>query len=191
MFHEQFGDEQCGFRRGRGCVDQVFAMRQVYEKYLEKGQDVLWAFMNLEKAYDRINREGLWNVLRVYGLAGRLLKGVKCFYVNSRTCVRVGNSVSDWFPPRIGLRQGCVMSPWLFNVYMDGVVREVNARMLGKGLSLINADGKEWSLNQLLFPDDSALVADSEERLRQLVEEIGRMCTRRIFIVNESKSKVM
>ncbi len=56
-------------------------------------------------------------------LGGRLLKGVKSFYVNSRACVRVENGVSDWFPVQIGLQQGCVMSPWLFNVYMDGVVR--------------------------------------------------------------------
>ena len=52
------------------------------------------------------------------------------FYVDSRACVRVGNdvTVSEWFPVDVGLRQGCVMSPWLFNVYLDGMVREVNDR---------------------------------------------------------------
>ncbi len=57
--------------------------------------------------------------------------------------LRVGNGVSDWFPVRVGLRQGCVMSPCLFNFDLDGVVREVNARMLGRSLSLVNADGRE------------------------------------------------
>ena len=47
---------------------------------------------------------------------------MQSFYVDSRACVRVGNDVSEWFPVNVGLRQGCVMSPWLFNVYMDGVV---------------------------------------------------------------------
>ena len=56
---------------------------------------------------------------------------LKSFYVDSRTCVRVGNDVSEWFPVNVRLRQGCVMSPWLFNVYMDCVVREVNVRVLG------------------------------------------------------------
>ena len=79
----------------------------------------------------------------------------------------------------------------LFNVYMDGVVREVNARMLGRGLSLVGENGREWRLNQLLFADDTALLADSEEKLRQLVEEFGRVCSRRKLKVNESKSKVM
>ncbi len=60
-------DEQGGFRRGRGCVDQIFAVRQVCKKYLAKGKDVFWVFMDLEKACDRIVREGLWTVLRLYG----------------------------------------------------------------------------------------------------------------------------
>ena len=54
----------------------------------------------------------------------------KSFYVDSRAYVRVGNDVSEWFPVNVGLRQGCVMSPWLFNAYMDGVVREVNVTVL-------------------------------------------------------------
>ncbi len=114
-------------------------MKSIWQKARKCfGHSWIW-----KKTYDRIDREGLWTVLRLYGLGGRLLKGVKSFYKNSRACVRVGNGVSDWFSVRIGLRQGCVMSPWLFNVYMDGIVREVHARLLGRGLSLVNADGRE------------------------------------------------
>ena len=72
----------------------------------------------------------MWQMQRVYGVGGKLLKAVQSFYVDSRACVRVGMDVSEWFPVNIGLRQGCVMSPCLFNVYMDGVVREVNAAVL-------------------------------------------------------------
>ncbi len=64
-------------------------------------------------------------------------------------CVRVGIGVSSWFRVRVGLRKGCVMSPWLFNIYMDGVVMKVNVRMLGIGLSLVNADCREWNLSCL------------------------------------------
>ena len=60
------------------------------------------------------------------------------------------------------------MSPWLFNVYMDDVVQEVNVRFLGKGLELLSANGGRFDLNQLLFADDTALVADSEEKLCRL-----------------------
>ena len=72
--------------------------------------------------YDTIDRHGMRQMLRVYGVRGKLLKAVQSFYVDSRACVRVGNDVRKWFPVNVGLRQGCVMSPWLFNVYMDSVV---------------------------------------------------------------------
>ncbi len=72
-------EEQCGFRVGRGCVDQVFAVRQVCEKYVAKGKDVYWAFMDLEKVYDRVDRDAMWQVLRLYGVVGKLWKAVKSF----------------------------------------------------------------------------------------------------------------
>ena len=83
--------------------------------------------------------------------------------------------MSEWFPVRVGLRQGCVMSPWLFNLYIDGVIREVNARVLGRGLKLVDGNDNEWELNQLLFADDTVVVADSERKLCQLVAEFGRV----------------
>ena len=99
--------------------------------------------------------------------------------------------MSEWFPVNVGLRQGCVMFPWLFNVYMDSVVREVNVRMLGKGLELLSANCDRFEINQLLFADDTALVADSEEKLCRLVCEFGRVCERKKFRVNVGKSKIM
>ena len=83
------------------------------------------------------------------------------------------------------------MSPWLFNVYMDGVVREVNVRVLWKGLELQSVIGGRFEINQLLFADDTTLVADSEEKLYRLVGEFGRVCERRKLKVNVDKSKVM
>ena len=82
------------------------------------------------------------------------------------------------------------MSLWLFNVYMDGVVREVNVRVLGKGLKLLSANGGRFEINQMLFADDTALVADSE-KLCRLVSEFGRVCESRKLRVNVGKSKVM
>ena len=133
----------------------------------------------------------MWQMLRVYGVGGKLLKAVQSFYLDSRACVRVGKDVSEWFPVNVALRQGCVMSPWLFNVYMDFVVREVNVRVRGKGLEQLSANGGSFEINQLLFADDTALVADSEEKLGRLVSEFGRVCERRKLRMNVGKSKVM
>ena len=94
------------------------AVRQVCEKYLANGKDLFWAFMDLEKAYDTIDRHGMGQMLRVHGVRGKLLKAEQSFYVDSRAYIGVGNDVSEWFPVNVGLRQGSVMSPWLFNVYI-------------------------------------------------------------------------
>ena len=99
--------------------------------------------------------------------------------------------MSEWFPANAALRQGCVMSLLLFNVYMDGVDREVNARVLGKALELLSVNCGRFEINQLLFADDTALVTDSEEKLCILVRELCKVYERRKFRVNVHKSKGM
>ena len=95
--------------------------------------------------------------------------------------------MSEWFLVNVGLRQGCVMSPWLFNVNMDGVVREVNVRVLGKRMEWLSANIGRFEINQLLFADNAALVADQEEK----VSEFGGECERKKLKVNVGMSKVM
>ena len=104
-------EEKCGFWQGRRCMDQVFAVRQVCEKYLANGTDVFWALKDLEKEYDTIDWHGMRQMLRLHGVRGKVLKAVQSFYKDSKTCVQVGNDVSEWFPVNVGLRQCCVMSP--------------------------------------------------------------------------------
>ena len=94
-------------------------------------------------------------------------------------------------PLNVGLKQGCVISPWLFNAYMDGVVREVNVRVLFERAIAAECDWYRFEINQLLFADDTALVTDSEEMLCRLVSEFGRVCERRKLRMNVGKSKVM
>ena len=78
---------------------------------------------------------------------------------------------SEWFHVRVGLRQGCVMSPWLFNMYMEGVVKELKRRVMERGVALrISGEGREWEVNELVFVDDTTLVTDSE-KLSSLVKK--------------------
>ena len=84
-----------------------------------------------------------------------------------------------------------MMSPWLFNIYMDVVVREVYARAEGDGVNLVGVDGRGWELCQVLFADHTTLVADLEDKLQKLVEEFGRVCEKRKVKVNMNRSKVM
>ena len=82
----------------------------VCENYLANWKDVFWASVDLEKAYDTIDQHSMWQMLRVYGVGGKLLKAVRSFFINSRVCVRVGNDVSEWFLVNVGLRRLCGVS---------------------------------------------------------------------------------
>ncbi len=72
-------EEQGGFRKGRGCVDKICAMMLV-EEYFRKGKKLYSAFTDLEKTYDRVDREALWSVLKIYGVGRQLLKEIHAFY---------------------------------------------------------------------------------------------------------------
>ena len=186
------GEEQCGFRSGRGCVDQVFVLKQMSEKCVDKNKSLYVAYMDLEKAYDRIDREAMWRVLGMYGINGQLMKAVQSLYEKSEACVRVCREEGDWFEVGVGLRQGCVMSPWLFNLFMDAVMKEVREKAGDVGVMLRDVrQNVEWKVEWLMFADDTVLVGDSEEKLERLVQEFGRVCQRRKLAVNVTKSKVM
>ena len=86
---DMIGEEQGAFRSGRGCVDQIFTLKQMSEKMREKKKSLYLGFMDLQQAYDRINLEALWKVLMLYGVSGRLLNGTKSMYVDSVACVRI------------------------------------------------------------------------------------------------------
>ena len=106
-------------------------------------------------------------------VCSKLLKAVQSFNADSRACIRIGNEVSEWFSVKFGVRQGCVMSPWLFNLNMDGVVREVQAKTLGRGAQLVGTSQEMWEVSQLLFADNTVFIADSKKKLERLVEFIG------------------
>ncbi len=78
--------EQGGFRKGGGCVDQIFAMEVLVGEYLGRARKLFSAFMDLEKAYDRVNREILWSVLKICGVGRQLSKGIQAFYRDKCMC---------------------------------------------------------------------------------------------------------
>ena len=107
----EIGEEQSGFRQDTGCMDQVFVVNQVSEKYLKNAKDGFWEFWDLEKSYDTIDRHGLKQMLRMCGVVGKLFQAVHSLYMNCRACVQMANDVSQWFPVNVGLKQGSVMHP--------------------------------------------------------------------------------
>ena len=127
-------DEQGGFKEGRRCVGQIFTPKHISEKVREKICSVHMGFLDLGKEYDMVNKEALWQVLRMYDVGGsKLLGGVKSRYVNSSACVIVKGGEDERFRRDSRVRQGSIMSLCLFNMYMDGVMKEVKIGMGKRG----------------------------------------------------------
>ena len=103
-------DEQGGFRAGRGCNNQIFAVKKIVEKTIEKDKKTYMAFVDLEKAYDSVSREKLWKVLDEYGVKGKLLRAIQALYVDGKARVKVGRMESKLFGVCRGARQGCTLS---------------------------------------------------------------------------------
>ena len=90
------------------------------EKTIEKDKNTYMAFVDLEKAYDSVSSEKLWTMLDEYGVKGKILRAVQALYVDGRTRVKVGRMESELFGVCRGVRRGCTLSPWLFNVLWIG-----------------------------------------------------------------------
>ena len=105
-------------------MDQIFALQQIFEKSWEYAKKVNACFVNLEKAYDRIiSRDKPGAVLLQYGIDGQLLTAIKSLYMHSEVCVHVDSATTKPFRVSVGLRQGCSLSPILFLIYMDRIVK--------------------------------------------------------------------
>ena len=106
-------------------------MRQLAENMIEKDMKAYAVFVDLQKAYDKVCRKELWEALKRYGVAGDLLRAIRTMYQASEACVRVDGECSEWFEVKQGVSQGCPMSPWLFNIFLDMVVKEARDSFQG------------------------------------------------------------
>ena len=114
----------------------------------------------------------------IYGVGGKLLNGVKSMYDDSEACVRISKVECDWFNVNGGVWQECIVSPWLFNLFIDVVMKELELEVAGDGVRTME-NGREWRVAYLSYAEDLALCGESEESLRGLVERFGRVYKRR------------
>ena len=111
-------------------------------------------------------------------------------YVNSLACVRIKGGESKWFRIDIWVRQGCIMSPWLFKVYMYAVMKEIKMGIGRRGVRFME-NGRECRLPGLLYADDLVLCGELEEDLRAMVGQFVEVCRRRGLKVNAGNLKAM
>ena len=121
-------EAQSGFRKGRGVQDHIFTVKQITEKLLEHNKNTYIAFVDLEKAFDSVPRQRVWVSLKKRGVDQKLINVVLSLYKCTKNKVIYNNNVSEEFVTREGLRQGGVMSPLLFNIYMDEIMKKCNEK---------------------------------------------------------------
>ena len=161
-------DGQCDFRPDRSNTDQIFSLKQIFEKSWEYGKDFFACFVDLEKAYDRVSWDKLWKVLQEFGVDGQLLRANESFYCRPEVCVRVNGKQSKPFHVGVGLRQGYVLSPFLFIVYMNWIKKYSQA---DKYASIGN-----WKISRLLFADNLVLLCSTESGLQRALNSFADAC---------------
>ena len=116
-------DQQAGFCKGRSCTDQIASLRIILEQSLEWNSSLYINFVDYEKAFDSVNRKSLWRLLRLYGVPEKITNIIRNSYEGMTCRVIHGNQVTDAFQVKIGVRQGCLLSPFLFLLTIDWVMK--------------------------------------------------------------------
>ena len=145
----EIDEMQCGSMSGRGTTDAIFIVHQLQEKHLAANKPLYMAFINLEKAFDRVPRDVIWWAMRKLGIDEWLVRLVQSMYKDVRSRVRVGDGYSEKFGVGVGVHQGSVLSPLLFIIVLEALSREF-------------CTGCPW---ELLYADDLMISAGSMEEL--------------------------
>ena len=166
---------QFGFMPGRSTIDAIFILRQLQEKFLGKKKNLYFAFVDLEKAFDRVPRKVLWWAMRKLGIDEWIIRTVQAMYCNAQSKVRVGSSYSEPINVSVGVHQGSVLSFLLFIIVMEA-------------LSIEFRTGCPW---ELLYADDLVIVAESLEELKEKLKLWKDELELKGLKVNVGKTKIM
>lgn len=206
--HNWMPESQNGFRSQRGARDSLFVSRLVSSMAREKGILCYKTFVDLTKAYDKVDRNVLWEVLSRRGVPGKLVDLVKAIHVGSSARVRHEGVFSNSFELCRGLKQGSVFAPILFNVFFGAIIEAVHSRLETEyGMQLkyrIGSDifsasslrGKRLgstkiSVLELLFVDDAAFLADSEEEMQLIVRIVDVVVSAFGQEISRKKTEIM
>jgi hypothetical protein len=181
---DRLQDAQGGFRTKRATVDQGLTLSEALVRRRRQGKPSYLCFVDFRKAFDTIWHDGLYKTLWDEGVKGKAWRVVRSLYSSMHASVKLGTTVSREVHMRQGVRQGCPLSPVLFNFFINKLAKELATS--GFGAKFEGVD-----LPALLYADDVVLCADSPEKLQKLIDILDKFCRRYHMEVNLSKSEVM
>ena len=179
-------DQQAGFRRNRSCTDQIATLRIIVEQSLEWNSSLYVNFVDYEKAFDSVDRETLWQLLRHYGVPLKLVGLIKNSYAGMTCRVVHNGQLTESFSVKTGVRQGCLQSPFLFLLAIDWVMKTATAH---------RRDGIQWTLLEQLddldFADDLALLSHSHQQMQAKTTQIAATSLQTGLKIHEGKTKIL
>ena len=178
---------QIGFRRNHRTADHLLTLRTIVKKYVTIGKKKLFAcFVDFKKAFDSVWHDGLFYKIKKAGISGNILELIFNIYMNTKCAVKQNNAITDFFDYTKGVRQGCPLSPNLFNIYVNDIFNIMNEN--NKSDIFLDKNNK---INALMYADDLILLSESKEGLQIQINKLIDYCKKWQLEINEKKTKVM
>ena len=137
------------------------------EKAREFQKKIYFCFIDYAKAFDCVDHKKLWKILKEMGIPDHLTCLFRNLYAGQEATVRIGHGTTDWFQIGKGVRQGCILSPGLFNLYAEYIMRNAGLEETQAGIKIAGRN-----MNNLRYADDTTLMAESEEELKSLLMKV-------------------
>lgn len=179
--HEILNEYQAGFRRNYSTVDNIYNLASIVELKLAEKKKVYSFFIDFKAAFDNISRQALIYKLFRMGISYKMVTLIERIYNNTQSAVWNGRELSDFFPTTKGVKQGCLLSPLLFALYINDLHEHI-----GGGLFVDNIN-----IRSLLYADDIVLLADDIAILQKMIDKVETYCKIWCLEVNLSKSEIM
>ena len=170
--------------QGSRTSDHIFTLKTMIDSMFKKKKYLYACFVDFRKAFDLVNRKALLYKLKRYNIKGNFLNVLESMYEEVRFSVKLGNTATPSFISSVGVKQGCVLSPTLFSLYINDMVHIFN-----DNCDPVTID--EHQVSCLLYADDLVVVSESETGLKNALGKLEKYCEKWNLEVNMNKTKIM
>ena len=165
--HPEISTEQYGFMKDKGTKNAIFVLRMLSERAIQMQQTMYLYFIDWKKAFDRVNHEKLLQLLNKIGIDSKDLRLIQALYYEQTANVKIDNDISGDTLIKKGVRQDCVLSPDLFNLYSEIILRDIN------DFEGIKVNGV--NINNIPYADDTVFISTSPRELQKMLNELQKM----------------